>query len=24
MPYIFLEAWYPTDIVPEVANKYLE
>ena len=24
MPYIILSAWYPTDIVTEVTNKYLE
>lgn len=24
MPYIFVEAWYPTDIVPVVADKYME
>jgi hypothetical protein len=24
MPYIVLEAWYPTDIVQEVADKYME
>ena len=24
MPYIFVEAWYPTDIVTEVADKYME
>ena len=24
MPYIFVEAWYPTDIVQEVADKYME
>ena len=24
MPYIFVESWYPTDIVQEVADKYME
>ena len=24
MPYIIVNAWYPTDTVPEVANKYME
>ncbi|MFX1573798.1 MAG: hypothetical protein ACFFB0_13695 [Promethearchaeota archaeon] len=24
MPYIIVEAWYPTDIVQEVADKYME
>lgn len=24
MPYVIVQAWYPTDTVPEVAEKYME